>query len=34
MAQQIGLLPATGSAAERMAVAAQRLATRVTKRVA
>jgi steroid delta-isomerase-like uncharacterized protein len=34
MAQQLGLLPATGSAAERVAVAAQRITARVTRRVA
>ena len=34
MAQQIGLLPATGSAAERVAVAAQRISARVVRRVA
>ena len=34
MAQQIGLLPASGSAAERMAVAAQRISARVARRVA
>jgi steroid delta-isomerase-like uncharacterized protein len=34
MAQQIGLLPATGSAAERVAVAAQRITARVARRVA
>jgi steroid delta-isomerase-like uncharacterized protein len=33
MAQQLGLLPATGSAAERVAVAAQRIAARVGRRV-
>jgi steroid delta-isomerase-like uncharacterized protein len=34
MAQQVGLLPASGSAAERMAVAAQRITARVARRVA
>ena len=34
MAQQLGLLPATGSAAERVAVAAQRITARVARRVA
>jgi steroid delta-isomerase-like uncharacterized protein len=34
MAQQIGLLPATGSAAERVAIAAQRISARVVRRVA
>jgi steroid delta-isomerase-like uncharacterized protein len=34
MAQQLGLLPASGSAAERMAVAAQRITARVSRRVA
>jgi hypothetical protein len=34
MAQQLGLLPATGSAAERVAVAAQRITARVVRRVA
>jgi steroid delta-isomerase-like uncharacterized protein len=34
MAQQVGLLPASGSAAERMAVAAQRISARVARRVA
>ena len=32
MAQQLGLLPAAGSAAERLAVAAQRVAARVARR--
>ena len=32
MAQQLGLLPAAGSAAERVAVAAQRVAARVARR--
>jgi steroid delta-isomerase-like uncharacterized protein len=34
MAQQIGLLPASGSATERMAVAAQRISARGARRVA
>jgi hypothetical protein len=34
MAQQLGLLPASGSAAERVAVAAQRITARVARRVA
>ena len=34
MAQQPGLLPAAGSAAERLAVAAQRITARVARRVA
>ena len=34
MAQQLGLMPATGSKAERVAVAAQRVAARVARRVA
>jgi hypothetical protein len=34
MAQQLGPLPATGSAAERVAVAAQRITARVARRVA
>jgi steroid delta-isomerase-like uncharacterized protein len=34
MAQQIGLLPASGSAAERVAIAAQRISARVVRRVA
>lgn len=34
MAQQLGLLPATGSATERVAVAAQRITARVARRVA
>jgi steroid delta-isomerase-like uncharacterized protein len=34
MAQQLGLMPATGSATERMAVAAQRITARVARRVA
>jgi steroid delta-isomerase-like uncharacterized protein len=34
MAQQLGLLPATGSAAERVAVAAQRITAKVARRVA
>jgi steroid delta-isomerase-like uncharacterized protein len=34
MAQQLGLMPATGSAAERVAVAAQRITARVVRRVA
>jgi steroid delta-isomerase-like uncharacterized protein len=34
MGQQLGLLPATGSAAERVAVAAQRITAKVGRRVA
>jgi steroid delta-isomerase-like uncharacterized protein len=34
MAQQLGLMPAAGSATERVAVAAQRLTARVARRVA
>jgi steroid delta-isomerase-like uncharacterized protein len=34
MAQQLGLLPASGSAAERVAVAAQRITAKVARRVA
>ena len=34
MAQQLGLLPATGSAAERVAVAAQRITAKMARRVA
>jgi steroid delta-isomerase-like uncharacterized protein len=34
MAQQLGLMPATGSATERVAVAAQRITARVARRVA
>jgi steroid delta-isomerase-like uncharacterized protein len=34
MAQQLGLMPATGSAAERVAVAAQRITAKMARRVA
>ena len=34
MAQQLGLMPAAGSATERVAVAAQRITARVARRVA